>query len=668
MKKKKLKNNFLDINDDYFKKNEKIYKVIKVPLKSIVKNYNKIQSIIENTVKDINQLVILGYQFLRLFLLDKFNNNQNFPTINKQFILDILKTIGINETTRGKSTNIDKIKNKSLKDELKIFYNTVFYNLVDTRPNITNKSHILEQTAKEMVTCINSNISLHFVKHLSKYINELFKNPISKLIKETFISKNVRKELYKNLNSDIRNLKNDLFNDKIEDSKPIYHQWILNKRSFLFPDKINISIPYDVKANPEKYFKHAFYINQKIEELEKRTYQVIPQRNNIIPKHITLNTSAIVDLINDTKKNIFSFGKSKILLNCKKYQKHVWKTVLKLEKKSIFKSNSKYTFYNEFKTDGFDCILLFINKKYKDKIFGDKLPTCDNEIVFDKLEDFQKGKCKKYLEGNYKFIGVDPGKKRPFTMIDEKGKIFKYSAMRRRFETYAKRSNYVIQTERKNNNIIEKETKLSEFNSRTLNINKYKHFIKNKNIINNDIKDFYNNVLFRKLSFRKYVRTKQSESKLLNEIENKYLTKENKNDGKKIVLLYGDYSIGTSMKGCYSTPNLGLKRLLSTRFEIYDINEYKTSKLYNKTYKELKNVKIRKRKHVKSLHEILTLKEDTEKRIFVNRDINACKNILSIGLHYLKNREKPKEFIRNINCCLIKNGNQITYDGNVVVR
>jgi len=73
---------------------------------------------------------------------------------------------------------------------------------------------------------------------------------------------------------------------------------------------------------------------------------------------------------------------------------------------------------------------------------------------------------------------------------------------------------------------------------------------------------------------------------------------------------------------------------------------YKTSKLYNKTYKELKNVKIRKGKHVKSLHEILTLKEDTEKRIFVNRDVNACKNILSIGLYYLKHRERPKEFIR----------------------
>ena len=70
MKKKKSKNKFLD-NNLY----EQIYKVIKVPLKSVIKNKNfdKIQTIIENTVKEINQLVILGYQFLKLYLLDKFN-------------------------------------------------------------------------------------------------------------------------------------------------------------------------------------------------------------------------------------------------------------------------------------------------------------------------------------------------------------------------------------------------------------------------------------------------------------------------------------------------------------------------------------------------------------------------------------------------------------------
>jgi len=46
------------------------------------------------------------------------------------------------------------------------------------------------------------------------------------------------------------------------------------------------------------------------------------------------------------------------------------------------------------------------------------------------------------------------------------------------------------------------------------------------------------------------------------------------------------------------------------------------------------------------LHEILTLKEETEKCIYVNRDVNACKNILYIGKYYLENQSRPKEFCR----------------------
>ena len=60
---------------------------------------------------------------------------------------------------------------------------------------------------------------------------------------------------------------------------------------------MNKSVAYDVKCNPEKYIKYSFYINQKIEELGKRPYQIIPQRNNIVPKSITLNSNGIVDLI-----------------------------------------------------------------------------------------------------------------------------------------------------------------------------------------------------------------------------------------------------------------------------------------------------------------------------------------------------------------------------------
>ena len=98
------------------------------------------------------------------------------------------------------------------------------------------------------------------------------------------------------------------------------------------------------------------------------------------------------------------------------------------------------------------------------------------------------------------------------------------------------------------------------------------------------------------------------------------------------------------MKGTISTPNIGFKKLLLKRFEMFEINEYNTSKLYNKTFKELENVSVRKNKHKKHLHEILTPKEKTERCIFVNRDNNACKNILYLGKYFLEHQTRPIEF------------------------
>jgi hypothetical protein len=85
------------------------------------------------------------------------------------------------------------------------------------------------------------------------------------------------------------------------------------------------------------------------------------------------------------------------------------------------------------------------------------------------------------------------------------------------------------------------------------------------------LKEFYQKPLFRKLAFRRFIRTKQSEVKLLNEIENTYLTKEEIKQDKKIVILHGDYSRTSQMKGCISTPNIGMKKLLLSRFDIVEV-------------------------------------------------------------------------------------------------
>jgi hypothetical protein len=626
--------------------NVQVYRIIKCPLKCVLKRYDTLHPIIENAVIDMNEIVVLSYQFIRMYLLDKFNNKQELPTINKQFVLDVIKIISSPNTKRGQKTKEENIKNIKDKADMKRFYNDVFCKLVDKKPCYSNKTFILAQTANEMITCINTNISTHFVKHLFKYINCLFKEPKSLEIKKEK-DKIKRKELYKNLNQEIRELKSDLINNKIENSKEEYHSWIIENKGFLFPNKVNKSVAYDVKCNPEKYIKYSFYINQKIEEFGKRPYQTIPQRNNIVPKHIVLNTQAIVALINDKEMSIFSYNKSELVLHAKKHQPHIWSKILKLEKKDIFKQK-EYVFYNQIITDGFSCSLLFILKKYKDKVFGDKIPKVNNEMEFTKVEDLSKEKCDEYLTDKYKLVSLDPGKIRPITMIDENNKFFKYTACRRMFETYTKRSNYIILQEKKKNGIIQKETKLSNFKSRTTNVEEYKNFITNKTILNNEIKEFYQKPLFRKLAFRRFIRTKQSEVKLLNEIENTYLTKEEIKEGKKIVILHGDYSRTSQMKGCISTPNIGMKKLLLSRFDIVEVNEFNTSKLYNKTLKEMENISVKIKKHKKSLHEILTPKEETKCRIFVNRDVNACKNILLLGKCYLESQTRPEQFTRKV--------------------
>jgi hypothetical protein len=633
-------NNDSEISNKEILENIQVFKIIKCPLKSILKKPDVILPIIENTVKEINQFVIIGYQFIRLYLLNKFTNNIDFPIINKQFILDVLKTIAPSETNKGKKTKDENIKNKDLKKDIKLFYENTFSKLVNVKLSISNKTFILEQTAKEMITCIKTNISTHFIEYLFKYINIIFKQPKTNIIKKER-DKLKRKELYKQLNEEIRNLKSDLVNNKIQDSKEEYHQWIKDNKKYLYPEKVNKSVAYDIKANPDKYIKYSFYINSKIEELEKRPYQIIPQRNNIVPKNITINTPAIIDLI-DKNTKYFDYNKTELLHNSKKYQKHVWYKLLKLEKQSIF-NHKDYIFYNQISTDGFSCSLLFIHKKYKDKEYGDKLPEYVEDNNIKKLDSLTKEECNKYLSDNYKIASVDPGKLRPISMIDEENNFYKYSACRRRQENYTKRSRSILENEKKNNeSIIKSETELSNFNSRTLKQEDYKKFIKKKTKINEKIKSFYHKILFRKVAFRRFVKTKQSESILLKEIKNKYI----KDSNKKLAIFIGDYGRATAMKGTLSTPNIGFKKLLSKNFDVIEVNEFNTSKLYHKTLTELTNVRVRKGKHSKYLHEILTLKEETNNRIFVNRDVNACKNILHLAKSYLTTQSRPIEFCR----------------------
>ena len=84
---------------------EQVYRIVKCPLKCVLKKYDTLQPIIENAVIDMDEIVILSYQFIRLYLLDKFNTNKVIPTINKQFVLDVIKTVSSPNSKRGQKKN-----------------------------------------------------------------------------------------------------------------------------------------------------------------------------------------------------------------------------------------------------------------------------------------------------------------------------------------------------------------------------------------------------------------------------------------------------------------------------------------------------------------------------------------------------------------------------------
>ena len=380
-------------------------------------------------------------------------------------------------------------------------------------------------------------------------------------------------------------------------------------------------------------------MNRKIEALGKRCYQVFCQRSSFVPKSITLNTSGLIEVINDTKKEIYGIGYSKMNNNAKKYQKQAWRTVLKLENKYLF-NHRDYIFYNQIQTDGISANLLFIRKEFYNKTYGQKLPQYDEDIEFEvkQLEKLTKDQCDKFK--NRKLVGIDPGKNSILTMVDEEDNYYSYSNCRRRNDTYLKRSNQILLNEKSKYGIIEVETALSKFNKRTLNTSKFIDYLQEKQSVKTKLEEFYEKPLFRKLNLRRFCRTKSAEDKMLNEIEKKF--------GKNVLLGLGDWSVNTSfqMKGCMPTPNKGIAKLLMKRFEVVSVDEYKTSKLYNKDLtKELTNVKVKRGKRTKSIHTLLTPTRNPN-GVILNRDRNACKNILSIMKEYLETQKRKAEFSR----------------------
>ena len=92
------------------------------------------------------------------------------------------------------------------------------------------------------------------------------------------------------------------------------------------------------------------------------------------------------------------------------------------------------------------------------------------------------------------------------------------------------------------------------------------------------------------------------------------------------------------------TKGVGLRRTIEKKFNVVLVDEFRTSKLCSKCNYELESYN--------NLHRVLACRgckssgSESKNTTFMNRDMNACMNMLHISNSWIQSKMRPKNFCR----------------------
>ena len=626
------------------------FKSIKTSLKSVLKHPEINTKILNDAVVKSNKIVIHTLQFLKLYLLDYYeNNNQTLPVISKELINNSMKVVcGEKTEKRGKPAKNETIE---MKDTLTTFYNHHYLPLTQNDPiDYAGLNTVLDYLKEDVITMYENNIQLHYVEYIERYVNVVWKKKmIMDKIRKLGKTHKERETRVRNLCTELRKIKNDLLN---VDGKPYqsnhhYHKWIAEQKRHILPQRNKFeknSVMYDLKCKTMEYFPCMIFMMKQVENDGESVNNVFPLRSEIAPKYIRLDTTTLVNLLLRKEHGTKAFFKTKGEL--KKNEDKIWKFFFRTERKMFHKTG--FSFHHMVSTDGIGLSILLL----RDDLVGKKLPMMkkgiSKELYIDELDDYSTLRDKK-------IVGIDPGKEDLIYCVDDASKdanVFRYSQNQRRKETKMKKYNNIILAMKTNKiegkTIIEYETELSHFNRKSLQITKYKEYLREKNRINHILFSFYRKELFRKLKFGKYINIKRNEQKMISNFKKVYGNPDN------VVICIGDWEQRTQMK--YKEPTLGkgIRTLFrKNNYNVFLVDEFRSScKCSNcnggicEKYMVRNHPNKKKNKdELRLVHGLLRCKSGCGSW---NRDRNGSSNIYKIAKNAINNKERPSYLCREI--------------------
>ena len=785
------------------------YKAIKISLDKILlndKTHNKetVKAGFSDAGLRTNEYVIHICQFVELFALGKYRNDQPIPELDVKFIKTVGKALSrasagprsqapvynellnfykneymfliIDDNKRKYINELNKliasgtVKGKKLQKNIDKLDEAI----EETKFDGLHLSAILSYQATDIITNITNNIQMNFYKYLVKFVRNSIIRTISKFSIESYYkninvykqAKDILASFLKKYSTSIPFNKNDsylyekrkflednvklykclldvkterkngimkiinrnlysIINDLVDNTSKApeeYRYWINTNRPLIIP-KYTHTYEEELSANPQAFLPKMIFMNKAFEKIGVAQYQVFPLRKSFIPKYITIDTKALIELF--TTSNLAA--ELKDIEGCKDKK---WSDIIDLNHKIFTRKN--YSFNYMILTDGIICSILLVhtnqlakdntakaNKKagkeklrvacegmtpsekavYKKKITEDKKKAeakkrqenaifrknlkeknkkekDDFEVSIkelsvkekkikrgeraEKLKADKKKPAKKnatpYVEFPYvnedlseemiqflkqaNKIYCDPGKRDLVSMMDDKGKYFRYSNRQHIFKTERLKNQKYIENQKKTFGIIEYENMLSGVSAKTCDYDKFKEYIKLKAFVSRKVSVSYQDAKFRKYKWYGYLNRQRANSWLVNDIAATY--------SENSVIIMGDWNSNHQMRGSISTPGIGLKRRLAEKFRVFNLDEFRTSCLHNKTEEKCENM-TRSYPDGKShkIHAILTYKMSNNRYGCIQRDKNAVNNMKNIVESYLDKRERPLRFRRD---------------------
>ena len=376
-----------------------------------------------------------------------------------------------------------------------------------------------------------------------------------------------------------------------------------------------------------------------------------------------VDTNALIRLFDFT--GVTHYSNSELLLNYKEseeLQYVIWNKYFKLDKR-IFRGQGDYVFAHSITTDGIGLSIRFIHKdhverfqrRYQKKNKNQKklqTTTKKQRKCQQKQEDLKLcplvtdlSNTKKSEFRKRSLVGLDPGLGNLVYLIGDNDQRLRYTSQQRYKESYSRQNRTVRQRIQKKAGTQQIEQVLNEYNSKTMDYDKFKKFLCAKFRVMVGVRDHYRQLVYRKLNLRRFIYGKRSEAKLLNAIESKF--------GADCVIGYGNWSRRSAMPGTAPVPGISLKRKIAARFTTASIDEYKTSSVcHSCQVGSLENVYHKKNGRNQKIHRLLMCRgccslQNGNKVRYINRDVVGSKNILSVLECELSNKERPMALKRN---------------------